>query len=80
MADDDPRGRFESEASYFRRRADRAYDDRLTRLEMKLDQMDTKVDLLTVRMAIMAAVVSVVIIAANIIGPVIAARVIGAGL
>jgi len=77
---DSPQGRYESDAIYFRRRADSAYDARLQRLEQKVDGLDTKVDILTVRMAIIAAIVSIVIIAGNIIGPVIAQQIIRSGV
>lgn len=72
-------GRYEPDVAYFRRRADSANDERLRRLEGKVDGLDSKVDILTVRMAIVGAVVTIVIVTANIIGPVIAQQLIRGG-
>ena len=72
------KGRYETDAAYFRRRADFVTDMRLRRLEDKVDGLDSKVDVLTIRLAIVGAFVSLTIIAANIIGPTIAYKLFGA--
>ena len=70
MSDDD------SAANYFRRRADAALDRHLTRMEQRLDEIDAKVDKLVLRVGIIAAGFGIVLVITNIIGPVIAARLI----
>lgn len=65
------------EAWYHRRRADAAIDGRIDRLSRKVDDLDAKVDALSVRVAVIAAILSAVTVLANIVGPIIAVRILG---
>ena len=70
MSDDD------GPAGYFRRRADAALDRHLSRMEQRLDEIDAKVDKLVLRVGIIAAGFGLVLVVTNIVGPIIAARII----
>jgi hypothetical protein len=67
-----------SDDQYHRRRADAAEERRINRLERKVDHLDARMDVLSTRVAIGAAVIGTVTVVANIIGPVIAERILGA--
>lgn len=64
----------EPDAAYFRRRFDNVMDIRVSRLEHDIQELDRKLDALSVRVAVIAAIISLVTLVANIIGPVIAIR------
>lgn len=64
------------EAEYFRRRADQVLDRHLSRMEDKVDELDAKVDKLIVRVGVIGAAFGLAVVLANILGPVIATRII----
>jgi hypothetical protein len=64
---------------YQRRRADKALDDRLDRVDDEIDRLRADVAHLSVRVAVIGGVLSVVTVIANIIGPIIAIKVLTPG-
>jgi uncharacterized membrane protein len=62
----------DDDAMYHRRRADQATDQRIERVSRKVDELDNKVDVLSVRVAIGAAILSAVMFVGSILGPIIA--------
>lgn len=68
-------GEDRAELAYHRRRADAATDGRIDRLSRKVDDLDSKVDALSVRVAVIAAILSGVTVLANIVGPIIAIKI-----
>lgn len=67
----------DGERDYQRRRADEGTERRIDRLSGKVDKLDEKVDALSIRVAAIAAVLSLVTLLANIIGPIIAVKILG---
>lgn len=65
------------DVDYLRRRADAAHEKRLERIETELDSLGRKLDALSIRVAVIAALISVVTFAANVIGPILAIRFLG---
>jgi hypothetical protein len=63
--------------AYYRRRADQAIDRRLSTLEATVDRIDGKVDGLATRQAQLAILGGVALTVASIVGPAIAAYVLG---
>lgn len=61
---------------YERRRADELAESRFRRLERKVDGLDTKVDALSTKLALIAGGLAVLSFLFNIIGPIVADRVI----
>jgi hypothetical protein len=65
-------GALDDDAMYHRRRADEQTDMRIERVSRKVDELDNKVDVLTTRVAIGAAILSAVMFIGSILGPIIA--------
>jgi hypothetical protein len=70
--DDPDELRGEQLAAYYRRRADMATDVRLAALEASVHELDSKVDRLSTRLAVLAGALGILSLVANIVGPVIA--------
>ena len=70
----------DNHAIYYRRLADQRLDGQVLDLKRKVEEIDRKVDLMAVRIGIIGAAGAVVVIIANIIGPVIANAIIKGGV
>ncbi len=62
---------------YERRRIDHMRDGQIQDLKSKVDELDRKVDSLNVRLAWLAGGLAIVTFLANIVGPIIALRLLG---
>ena len=75
-----PSGDEDDHAIYYRRLADQRLDGQVVDLKRKVEELDAKVDRLNVRLGVIGAIGAVVVILANIAGPVIAEALIRGGL